>query len=275
VSAALDTPAGPLLVLQSHAPDPPAWLARCLDSVAAWAVRCGHARRIEDDALFDRLPPALRAGPERRGPVLADLARLLWIREEVASGHWHRVAWLDADVFVFDPARLDLLASATHAFGREAWVEGGPSTGRPRVRRHVHNAVCVFGPDDPVLPFLIHVATRVLERARPASTAPQLIGPKLLTHLHGVADFPLIESVGMASPAVLRDLASPAGDGPAWRALRNAHAGPLAALNLCASLVGRASDGVTVTDDLLHAAMARLQDTASAALPPRAPSSTL
>jgi len=251
--------AEPLLVLQSHPPDPPAWMRRCLDSVAAWASARRHARHVEGDSLFDRLPPDLRDGPERRGAVLADLARLLWIREELATGRWHRVAWLDADVLVFAPDRLDLSIKETHAFGREVWVEHGPAAGTaPRIRRHVHNAVCVFGPEDPVLPFLIHVAAGILTRAAPGRTPAQLIGPKLLTHLHGVADFPLIESIGMASPAVLRDLADPNGDGPAWRALRTDHTEPLAALNLCASLAGRPCDGLTVSEEVLNAAMTAL-----------------
>jgi hypothetical protein len=230
---------------------------RCVASVRNWAKRIGAEHRLENDALFDRLPPALTTR-DARGPVRADLARLLWIRDELASGRWKRVAWLDADVFVFAPDRLDLRTAGAHAFGREAWIEARPDGRGPRVRRHVHNAVCVFGPDDPVLPFLIHVAGGLLARAAPGRTSPQIIGPKLLTHLHGVADFPLIESVGMASPPVLRDLAT--GGGPAWDALRQAHAAPLAALNLCASLVGRTVDGVTVTDDLLTAAMNGLMD---------------
>jgi hypothetical protein len=253
--------AEPLLVLQSYPADPPAWMVRCLDSVAVWAAAWGHARRVEGDApFFGRLPADVRAGAERRGPVLADLARLLWIRDELASGHWHRVAWLDADVVVFDPAHLDLSIKTTHAFGREVWVEDGADPTRPRLRRHVHNAVCVFGPEDPVLPFLIHIAVGILRRAEPGRTAPQIIGPKLLSHLHGVADFPLIEAVGMASPAVLRDLADPNGDGPAWRALRAAHTEPLAGLNLCASLVRQAArdDPAVVEDSLVHAALDRL-----------------
>lgn len=254
--------AGPLLVLQSHPVDPPAWMVRCLDSVAAWATAWGHARRVEGDApFFGRLPADVRAGAERRGPVLADLGRLLWIREELAGGRWHRVAWLDADVVVFDPARLNLSAGTTHAFGREVWVEDGANPARPRLRRHVHNAVCVFGPEDPVLPFLIHVAVGILRRAEPGRTAPQIIGPKLLSHLHGVADFPLIEAVGMASPAVLHDLAGPQGrNGPAWQALASAHRAPLAALNLCASLVRPAAcdDPTVVGEPLVHAALDRL-----------------
>jgi hypothetical protein len=224
-----------------------------VDSVRAWATARGHDWRFAGNALFDRLPPDLLARTEGRGAVRADLARLLWIRDELATGDWDRVAWLDADVAVIAPDRLDLWTAATHAFGREVWVEQGTAEAPPRLRRHVHNAVCVFGPDDPVLPFLIHVAAGLLRRAVPDRTPPQFIGPKLLSHLHGVADFPLIESVGMASPSVLRDLAGGDGDGggPAWDALRGAHEAPLAALNLCASLVGRTVDGVTVTEAMI------------------------
>ncbi|MQX38033.1 hypothetical protein [Roseospira navarrensis] len=252
---------GRLLVLQSHGPDAPAWMRRCVASVRDWAEGHGHVWRFEADGLFERLPPSLLAKTAGRGAVRADLARLLWIRDELATGQWDRVAWLDADVAVIAPDRLDLMAPGTHAFGREVWVaeDSGPAR-PPRVRRHVHNAVCVFGPGDPVLPFLIHVATGLLERATPDRYPPQFIGPKLLSHLHGVAAFPLIESIGMASPPVLRDLA--AGGGPAWDALRDAHAEPLAALNLCASLVGRTTDGIPVTEDMVSVVLDRLLDQA-------------
>jgi len=233
-------------------------------SVNAWAEGRGHGYRSLGDALFDRLPAWVLAKTEGRGAVRADLARLLWIREVLAENAWDRVAWLDADVVVIAPDVLDLWGPASHAFGRECWVEPGRGEQGPRVRRHVHNAVCVFGPDDPVLPFLIHVAEGLLRRVTPGRFPPQFIGPKLLSHLHGVADFPLIDSVGMASPLVLRDLTSPAGDGAALACLRAAHRGghgaPLAALNLCASLVGRTVDGVSVTDALVTAALDRLQD---------------
>lgn len=256
---------GPLLVLQSHAPDPPPWLARCLASVRAWAAAAGHGYRCLDDTLFDRLPADLRSKTCGRSAMQADLARLLWIREVLAQGEAARVAWLDADVFVFRPERLDLtLGPHTHAFGREVWVdrEARPNrTETVRVRRHVHNAVCVFGPEDPVLPFLIHVTARLLTRASTDRVPPQFVGPKLLTHLHGVSDFPLIESVGMASPLVLRDLAT-AGGGSAWDALCLSHTAPLGALNLCASLVGRTVDGVAVTAPLLMDAMDALESLA-------------
>jgi len=227
-------------------------------SVRAWAGARGYDYRVEDDALFDRLPPWVVAKTEGRGAVRADLARLLWIRAALAEGRWHRVAWLDADVIVVAPDLLTLSTETTHAFGREAWVTPGRGGEGLRVRRHVHNAVCVFGPDDPVLPFLIHVAEGLMRRVAPGRHPPQFLGPKLLSHLHGVADFPLIESVGMASPLVLRDLASTTGDGSALARLRAAHGAPLAALNLCASLVGHTADGVTITDSLVNTVLDRL-----------------
>ncbi|MBT5414912.1 MAG: hypothetical protein HOK81_09960, partial [Rhodospirillaceae bacterium] len=128
--------------------------------------------------------------------------------------------------------------------------------GRLRVFRNVHNAFCLFGVGNPVLDFLIEAATRIALRLDgPAS--PQLLGPKLLTALHNIVGFPLIETAGAASPLVLRDLA--AGGGPALDKLRAEPPAP-AVLNLCASLVGRESDGVAVDEALIETAMAALAE---------------
>ena len=85
---------------------------------------------------------------------------------------------------------------------------------------------------------------------------PQFVGPKLLTTLHNVVGFPLNYSVGMASPLVLRDLAN--GNGPAWDMLMSARGEDLAALNLCASLMGSTVDGVVIIENLMADAMAQL-----------------
>jgi hypothetical protein len=60
----------------------------------------------------------------------------------------------------------------------------------------------------------------------------------------------------MASPLVLADLA--AGGGSALDALRASRPVPPAALNLCQSYVHAHADGVTVTPELMTAAIDRL-----------------
>ena len=249
------------IVIQSHAPGPPAWLRACLDSVGAWAAGAGFAHRVDGDGFLDRVPAHLRARAHGRTQVVADLARLHWIAELLDAG-WGRVIWLDADVLVFAPERLTAaleLPSAGYLFGREVWVQPD-ARGRPRARRNLHNAVLAFAPGNPVLEFYRHAAERVLAR-HDGPPVPQLIGPKLLTALDNMIQLDATWAVGMASPLVVRDLA--AGGGPALACLRASAPAPPAAFNLCASLAGGAADGVALSDrEMIRAvgALSRLGD---------------
>ncbi len=246
------------VVCQSYHRDPPPWVARCLQSVEAWAARHGHAYAFEGDALFDRLPGRLVDKTAGRAAIQADVARLLWARDLLDQGA-DRVVWLDADVFVVAPEAFRVPVTREYAFGRETWVQGD-GRGRFRVRRNVHNAACVFVRGNSVLDFLIHAALSVLERADPRHIAPQMVGPKLLTALDGIVGFPLWDDAGMLAPPVLADVAAggPEGDGPALARLRRHLPAPLNAANLCLSLVDRATDGVTLTPATVTTAMDRL-----------------
>ncbi len=247
------------IVIQSHAPDPPAWLAACLDSVAHWAAGAGVAHRVAGDDFLARVPADLSRKAQGRTQVVADLARLDWIAELLGEG-WARVIWLDADVLVFAPDRLsDALAlpASGYLFGREVWVQPDAQA-RPRGRRNLHNAVLAFAPGNPVLDFYRHAAQRVLAR-HDGPPVPQLIGPKLLTALDNMIQLDATWAVGMASPMVVRDLA--AGGGPALTCLKATAPTPPAALNLCASLAGREADGITLRDGDLADAVRALRRT--------------
>ena len=79
---------------------------------------------------------------------------------------------------------------------------------------------------------------------------PQFIGPKFLTAQHNIMQLPLIETLGMASPAVLRNLAE--GGGEALSLQRAEQPWPLAAVNLCSSLA--------VDDQLMRRVCSLLMD---------------
>ena len=132
------------LIIQSAPAQPPAWLDRCMATVAAWAARRGYAYTRLDDALFEIVPADIRArlGPQAR-IQLSDIARLLWIARGLATGH-ARVAWIDSDILLFDPGRFDLPGMA-FACGRELWVwiEGGGM----RFRSNATNAPARAGLD--------------------------------------------------------------------------------------------------------------------------------
>ena len=220
------------LVLQSHRrPVPAPWFVRCLDSVGEWAESSGFAYRFEGDLLFERLPADLRERTAAQPVVAADLARLEGLAAALQEGY-RRVVWMDADTLVIDPRRL-VLPEVDYALGREVWIQSD-SRGRLRAYMKVHNAFLLIASGNPFLDFYRHAAARVV-RAHGGAMVPQLVGPKLLTALHNLVSFPVVERAGVLPPAVARDLL--AGGGPALALFRDRSSEPPAALNLCASLV--------------------------------------
>lgn len=242
------------IVIQSHAPSVPDVVGRATQSVRAWAAACGFDYAFRHDELFDLISAACMHAAGSRKQMAADIARLAWIRQLLDDG-WQRVVWLDADALVFRPDALSVDVPDGYAFGSEHWVQPDKA-GKLKVFNNVHNALLVFSLRGRVtLDFYHEQAERLLLAAGP-DVPPQLVGPKLLTALNNVVRFPLIDSVGMASPRVLADLQ--AGSGAAWDMLNGAHNGNLAALNLSTSLLGTVTDGVAVTEALMQMAVANL-----------------
>lgn len=224
------------IVLQSHRPERlKTWMGSCCDSVRGWAERQGFDYRLDGDALFARVPAALRERFASQKVVLSDLARLLWLQELLDSGY-ARAIWCDADVLLFTDFSP---ATSGDRFGRECWVQ--TQDGRLRAYRKIHNAWMQFEAGSATLAFYIDRSRHLLERAQ-APVVPQLIGPKLLTAWHNIAPFSVEERVGMLSPLAMHELL---GDGDrALRMLRRGHADTLCALNLSASYENRDADGV-------------------------------
>lgn len=220
----------PIRILQSYRDtDVPAWIARCLDSVRAWAGANGFDYLfLGDGAFFAKAPDWAWTQAGGRPQMVADIARLTWMREEVAAGA--TAVWLDADTFVFGALRLP---EADFACGREVWVQPGKGGAGLAVHRGPHNAAMVARPGERVLNFLHYAAEGILRRVAPGKGPPQLIGPKLLAALDPLADFAKWDACGALSPLVLQDLAR--GGGPALDHFRR-ESPPLQAANLCASL---------------------------------------
>ena len=185
-----------------------------------------------------------------RSVVAADLARLYWLAQVLEEGY-QRVIWCDADVLVFRPFSPP---AADHGFGREVWVQA--QRGRLRSYRKIHNAWLMFNAGSAVLPFYLDRAEALLRRAA-LPVVPQLVGPKLLTALHNLVGFEVEERAGMLSPLALRDLL--AGGGEALRRTVAGHAGPLCALNLCASYEGRAEGALRLGAGDYREALRRLR----------------
>jgi len=231
----------------------PPWVARCMGSVRSWAEGRGFDYRFIGDEIFDLVPDWYREKARNRIPVMTDLGRLLLARQFLEGGY-ERAIWFDADVLAFDPEGLDIDVSEEFAFGREVWVQKD-GKGRLKAYRNVHNALCVFAIGNSFLDFYIHACLSIIRRME-GQMVPQIVGPKLLTSLHNTVGFQLIEEVGMISPLVLSDLAQ--GEGEALDLLRQEQPA-LKAANLSASLSEKETDGISVTETMLEAAIDRLQ----------------
>lgn len=218
------------LVIQSQAePLPQAWMRQCLDSVRDWARGAGFEYRFVDDALFDFVDADLRDSIRDHKVIASDLARLRWAQQALEQGN-QCVVWCDADFLIFDAPKFELPADDC-AVGREIWVQrDGEGL---RVYPKVHNAFLMFRRGNALLDFYADTAARLLRLNR-GNVPPQFIGPKLLSALHNIARFPVMDAAAMLSPAVIRDLL--AGGGPALDRFREASPAAPAGANLSASL---------------------------------------
>lgn len=239
------------LVIQSHTdPLPYPWLDQCLASVRRWAESRTYGYRFMNDELFDAVPADLKQKTAQRRVVASDLARLQVLRQALDAGY-DRVVWLDADFLIFQPDDFDL-PDTPYAVGREVWVQDDGRR-RLKVHRKVHNALLMFRRGNSFLDFYAETAERLL-RENDGGMPAQFIGPKLLTALHNVCRLPVMETAGMLSPTVIRDLLSGGGDALQRFLARSPRA--IAGANLCLS----SRDSGAVSDDQMVRVIARLRD---------------
>lgn len=229
------------IVIQSAPDNRPQWVTDCLLGVEAWSQRQGFTYQFFDDTFFDVLPEWYRQKLAGRGPILADLARLLHIRAALEAGI-DRVIWCDADTLIIDEGWQPSVTKHSR-FGEECWLQTD-KTGRLEVRRQPHNAFMVFLQASPVLDFLIHTTESMIKRVDPDHIAPQMVGPKLLKALHNLADFDLEPEAGAMSPLLLRAIRD--ADMRVLAFFQERRTRPPKCLNLCASVID--DTGVDIQD---------------------------
>ena len=222
--------------------------------VEAWSKDHAFAYQFFDDSFFDVLPDWYRQKLSGRGPILADLARLLHIRAALEAGA-DRVIWCDADTLIIDQ-QWQPSETQNSRFGEECWLQRDKS-GRLEVRRQPHNAFMIFMATTPVLDFLIHTIKSMIKRVDPDYIAPQMVGPKLLKALHNLAHFDLEPEAGAMSPLLLQAICQ--GDMKAIAFFRERSGKAPKCLNLCASLIEEAD--IDVQDIRQRAALLLLDQT--------------
>jgi hypothetical protein len=239
------------LVLQSHRqPLPYPWIESCLESVRKWSQKNGYDYRFIGDELFDSLTPTLIQKTITQKVIATDLARLHLLQDSLRQGYT-TVIWCDADLLIFDPDNFEL-PDYSYALGREVWIQTDRND-RIKVFKKVHNAFLMFRYGNSFLDFYAETAERLLN-LNTGNMPPQFIGPKLLTALHNIAICPVMETAGMLSPMVIRDLIQ--GQGAALELFRRESPIRISAANLSSSLTERESisdvDMIRLIERLLH-----------------------
>ena len=220
------------LVVQSHRqPLPAQWIRVCIDSITSWAEKNNFDYKFIGDELFDYVSDVVLEKTKSQRVIATDLARLKVLDDYLANGY-DTVVWCDADFLIFAP-EIFVLPNETYALGREIWIQQDQKSKKLAAHVKVHNAFMMYKKGNSFLEFYMDTAERLLLQNK-GSMPPQFIGPKLLTAIHNVAQCPVLESAGMLSPLVIKDIAK--GGGSALDLFKKKSLQPIAAANLCGSL---------------------------------------
>ncbi len=224
------------LVLQSHRhPLPYSWLEICIDSVKHWCKLNQFDYQYIGDELFNYVPDELIKKTQSQPVIATDLARLKLLQTKL-NEKYQTVIWCDADFLIFSPEKF-ILSEDLYSLGREVWIQHDKNNPKKLVAKvKVHNAFMMFRKNNSFLDFYTDTAERLLT-LNTGNMPPQFIGPKLLGAIHNIAQCYVLETAGMLSPAVIKDIAR--GSGEALTLYKHKSKQRIAAANLCSSLFAR------------------------------------
>jgi hypothetical protein len=187
----------------------PAWIQRCLDSVQKWASLHQHDYSLAGDEFYDLCGPEYLARGNKNPQAITNLARLVATRQQLDAGY-QRVIWMDADTFVFNPAKLvfDFPAerlTTGYAFGREVWLARDPAGVLHVAPPCAHNAATFFTQCAVDLDMLITLIRHIDAKRQIVSNYQ--VGVNLLRGLQYSLMFPTFSHVSVFSPDLLHALA--------------------------------------------------------------------
>jgi len=217
----------------------PEWINTCLNSVRSWARRKGYDYRFYDDEIFEYVPEWYRQKVNNQIHLVTDLARLNIAQALLQEGYEHTI-WVDADVLVFEPDKLEIPLEKPFAFCQEIYI-GMNSKRQLTSRPGVNNAIMMMSQGNELLPFYIDCCKKLVKRA---SHLPHtLVGTDFLTQLQQQQPIAHLHNVALFSPYIMHDLASPKPGNPALNMFCRDFQNPIYAANLCltfnTSVLGR------------------------------------
>ncbi|HEY3798934.1 MAG TPA: hypothetical protein VGL58_11325 [Caulobacteraceae bacterium] len=218
------------LIVQSYRNhNVPAWIARCMASVRAWATEQGFDYQVAGDDSFALCGADYLAAVGDNVRSITNLSRLILVQRAHAAGY-ERAVWLDADIFVFAPEQLRIELTSRYGFAREAWLMRGEDD-RWTAAEGVNNSVFACMAGEPDLAWLIGALRHVALHRRIESNYQ--VGGDFIKGLRASLAFEALEHFGMYSADVVRALAR--GETLALHAQARFQGAPVYAANLCAA----------------------------------------
>ncbi len=231
----------------------PGYIAPCLESVRTWARSRGHHYHFIDDRFLSLVPDSYRSKAGNLLCLVTDLARIIQARAFLQQG-FEQVIWMDADLFIFQPERLQLPVFPDFRYCKEVWLHRAKS-GEIYPAQKVNNSVCIFGPDGlRHLDEYIQHCTAVFESTE-ALTNGLVMATEVLTRSYQAIEN--IRVIGILSPALLQAVLlqeeNVLAQYIAWQG------SPIFAVNLCNMLREGFTDAPGLFDYLLVQALSSLK----------------
>ena len=224
-------PAKTVVIQSFRTHDVPQWIQDCIESVRAWAEQSGFSYKITGDEFLE-LPPAwYRRKSAQHITVVADLARLLLMRQCFLEG-FDRTIWIDADVVVFNPDLLSIDPELSFGYSREVWVEQAQLED-VNISAKINNAACLFRNDRLASAHLdeyIKACTSIVA-GLPSVEDHTEVGTRYLTTKDSQSPLPILKGFGLLSPAMIHALLL--SDSGLLTRFMKAQGSPIYAANLC------------------------------------------
>lgn len=259
------------LILQAYQHLPgagptPDWIERCMSSVAVWANERDYDYRRLSDGFFETVPAWFAARCGGQVHSVTDLARLLLMRQALAA-EYDRVAWLDADVLVFDPDALSIDTESGFQFGYGHFV-GVQADGTAYIGESgPNNGLLVAHRDHPLLSFYIYAIEAIVRDAQPGTLSRTALGPEFIHRLAGLCPLECNLRFGWLTPAIQQELS--VGQTRLAQLLAARQTIPLAAVDLCHFFrAGQLPEALGIYDSMVGLAIDCLLATRGAALKP-------
>ncbi|MEB3177533.1 MAG: hypothetical protein VKL59_00595 [Nostocaceae cyanobacterium] len=249
------------IVYQSYqGNETPAWLETCMQTVKDWTELKGFDYQRQDN-FFAYVPEWYIDKAQGKINVIADLARLEISRKFLKEGY-EQTIWMDADVVVFAPEKLNIDTIEEYLVCREVWLdtEDGKNFGEGTLfcQEKVTNSLVYFTQKNRFLDFYIY-ATESIVKNQTGRLSRLAVSTKFLSRLDEIMALPVFPNMGLFSPILMHAIVEEQNE--IIKLYAKALKSPIYATNLCFSFRNQFHKGIMVNDELFEQVIDKLIST--------------